>query len=63
MVERIFAELATRLADAHKSIPAGIRDHLLMHYAGPAQALPANISPKARRSLANAIERLRATDR
>jgi hypothetical protein len=63
MVERIFAELATRLADAHKSIPAGIRDHLLMHYAGPAQAQPANLSPKARRSLANAIERLRATDR
>jgi Zinc dependent phospholipase C len=62
MIEQTFAELATRLVDAHKPIPAGIRDYLLTHYADSAQAMHPNLSPKTKQKLAHAIDVLRTTD-
>jgi hypothetical protein len=61
IVEQVYSELTIRLA-REKSIPNGIREHVLMHYDDPAHLVQPARDPKAEQRLASAIERLRESD-
>lgn len=62
MVEKIHAELTTRIVEQKGFIPPGIRNYVLMHYSDPEHPVQGNTDQKMERRLASALEVFRISD-
>jgi hypothetical protein len=59
MVEKVYAELTTRIVEQKNRIPDDIRNYLLKHYFDRDHPIQGHTDQKMRRRLASSLERLR----